>query len=48
MISSKLYFRLLILFVAMLGVAQMGGGLYFLTPGRNKPKPRAQYLKIRG
>jgi hypothetical protein len=48
MMSNKLYFRLLTLFVAMLGVAQVGWVLYFLTPARQETKPSPKYLVIRG
>jgi hypothetical protein len=38
----------LILFVAMLAIAQAGWGIYFLTSSPHKPRPRPQYLAIRG
>ena len=48
MISNRLYFRLLTLFVAVLGVAEIGWVSYLVSPSRHKPKPRPNYLTIRG
>ena len=44
MISNKLYLRLLVFFVALLGVAQFGWVVYFLTPKPKEERPKLLVL----